>query len=222
MTEPDRALARRLAHESLARGDAIGWFDALYDAARGDEKAVPWADMRVNANLAAWLDRQVPAPAEATALVVGCGLGDDAQELVRRGYRVTAFDISPRAIDWCRRRFPDAQVNYCVADLLQRPSDWQAAFDLTVEIYTLQVLPPELRTAAMENLASTVAAGGTLLVVARARDPDDDRGTMPWPLTAAELEQFNRYGLATASFEDFLDTSEDPPVRRFRAEYRRG
>ena len=58
MTEPDRALARRLAQESLARGDATGWFETLYAAAEGDESRIPWADMRVNPKHASWLKRR--------------------------------------------------------------------------------------------------------------------------------------------------------------------
>ncbi len=55
MSEPDRARARRLAAESLARGDAVGWFDLLYLEASGEAAQIPWADQRVNPNLAQWL-----------------------------------------------------------------------------------------------------------------------------------------------------------------------
>ncbi|MGD9720468.1 MAG: class I SAM-dependent methyltransferase [Pirellulales bacterium] len=221
MAEPDRTLARRLAHESLARGDAIGWFDALYNAAQGDAAHVPWADQRVNPNLAAWLEGRAPAASQARALVVGCGLGDDAEHLAARGYRVTAFDVSQRAIEWCRQRFPQSPVEYRVADLLHTPPEWRRAFDLVVEIYTLQVLPPEMRSAAQRNLAAAVSPAGTLLVMARAREAGDDRGTMPWPLTKEELVPADDGDLKVAAFDDFWDTSEAPPVRRFRVEYRR-
>ncbi len=220
MAGPDRSTARRLAQESLARGDATGWFDELYDAAQGDTAQIPWADLRVNPNLVDWLERQRPDGHGQRALVVGCGLGDDAQALANRGFAVTAFDISPRCIEWCRERFADTPVDYRVADLLNPPSEWQSAFDFVVEIYTLQVLPPDLRARATASLAACVAAGGTLLVVARGREPDEDSGSMPWPLTKAELNAIGRHGLETISFEDFFD-HENPPVRRFRVEYRR-
>lgn len=221
MSEPDRALARRLAHESLAKGDATGWFEALYDAADGNERLVPWADMRVNPNLTDWLERLAAPAAGLSVLVVGCGLGDDAEHLAARGCSVTAFDISPRAVAWCRQRFPTTNVDYRVADVLSQPPAWSLAFDLVVEIFTLQVLPPELRPLAIAGIAGCVAPGGTLLVIARARDTADERGTMPWPLTKDELSLFASHGLETVAFEDFDDKSEDPPVRRFRAEYRR-
>ena len=43
---------------------------------------------------------------------------------------------------------------------------------------------------------------------------------MPWPLTEAEVRRFGAFGLTETFFEDFVD-SEEPPVRRFRACFRR-
>ena len=192
MSEPDRARARRLAGESLARGDAVGWFEEIYVAAAGEAAQIPWADQQVNPNLAQWLARGDVAGHGRRALVVGCGLGDDAEALAACGFQVTAFDVSAAAIDWCRRRFPDSAVDYEAADLLHPPAAWHGAFDLVVEIYTLQVLPPELRAQAMAHLASFVARGGTLLVVARGREEHDEPGSMPWPLTTGELRRPGR------------------------------
>ena len=36
------------------------------------------------------------------ALIIGCGLGDDAIGLENIGFTVTAFDISQHCIDWCK------------------------------------------------------------------------------------------------------------------------
>jgi len=87
-----------------------------------------------------------------------------------------------------------------------------------VEVYTLQVLPPDARAAAVACLRTVVAPGGTLLVVARGRDDGEHPGAMPWPLTRHEVEAMGGDELALRSFEDFRD-DEDPPVRRFRATF---
>ena len=215
-----RAKARELAKQHLAVGDAVGWFEPLYTSAAGDPRAISWADMCPNPNLLAWLAGPHGGQLGTRALVVGCGLGDDAEELARRGQQLTAFDVAATAVDWCRRRFPQSAVAYVVADLLQPPDAWRGAFDFVFEAYTLQVLPPQVRKQAMQNLAACIAPGGTLLVIARGREPHEPEGDMPWPLMRAELSTLERVGLTCESFEDYLD-AEDPPVRRFRATYRR-
>jgi len=214
----DRTRARTLAAESLAAGDAVGWFERLYaEAARGDT-IVPWVDRTPNPHVVAWLDREAPRPGRA--LDVGTGLGDTAEELARRGFAVIAFDVSATAVAETRARFPESRVEYRTLDLLRLPAELRATFDLVIECYTLQVLPPAARDEAIRALRRFVAPGGRLLVVARGREPEEAPGRMPWPLTRAEIEAIAGDGLALDAFEDFVD-GEEPPVRRFRATFRR-
>ena len=218
MTGVNRATARELASQHVAEGDPLGWFEVLYATAAGDSSIIPWADMMPNPNLVTWLQARNVIGSGRTALKVGCGLGDDAEELSRRGFETTAFDVSPTAISWCRRRFPDSSVHYVEADLLEPPGDWARGFDLVVESYTLQVLPPETRGDAMRRVTGFVAPRGTLLVIARGRESSEPEGAMPWPLTRQELTVFEEAGLTLVEFEDYVD-DEDPPVRRFRVNY---
>jgi len=212
---------RRLASESIARGDATGWFEDLYRRAEGSWSRIPWADLVANPYLIEWLESPAaPAPG-GSCLVVGCGLGDDAEALDARGFDVVAFDVSETAIDGCRARFPSSRVDYVVADALAPPPAWAGRFALVFESYTLQVLPPDARAVAVAALASVVSRDGHLLVLCRAREPDEPEGQLPWPLARAELDAFRAHGLVELAFEDFLDR-ESPPVRRFRALYRRG
>src|SRR5438067_551847 len=152
MKEQARAKARQLAQEFAQRGDATGWFEQLYTQAQGNEQAIHWADMEVNPNLVAWLDCRNIQGKGRRALVVGCGLGDDAEELARRGFEVVAFDIAPTAIDWCRQRFPHSPVEYVVADVFDPPSAWKGSFDFVLEAYTLQVLPADVRGKAIAGI----------------------------------------------------------------------
>jgi SAM-dependent methyltransferase len=214
----DRTRARALASESVARGDAVGWFERLYAEAGQGEAVVPWADLAPNPHVVAWLDRERPPPGRA--LDIGCGLGDTAEDLARRGFAVVAFDVAPSAIEHARRRFPNSRVDYRVADLLALPRELEGAFDLVIECYTLQVLPPEARARAIAALRRTLRPGGALLVVARGRGECEPPGQMPWPLTRAEVEGTATAGIALVGLEDFVD-AETPPVRRFRACFRR-
>ena len=67
----------------------------------------------------------------------------------------------------------------------------RAAYDLVVEIYTVQALPRTLRTAATAAVGSLVAAGGTLVVIQAVLGPDEDPAQgPPWPLTRTEIEAF--------------------------------
>ena len=220
MTEQNRATAREMAQRHLAAEDPMGWFEVLYATADDNPSIIPWADLAPNPNLVQWMNKHGLAGAGRKALTIGCGLGDDAEELSRRGFETTAFDISPTAISWCRRRFPRSTVCYAVGDLFRPPAEWVQAFDFVLESYTLQVLPPSLREEALHRVASYVAPNGILLVIARGREPGEAEGQMPWPLTRKEMDGFRNVGLREIHFEDYRD-EEDPPVHRFRATYRR-
>ena len=200
---------------------ALSRYDATYQAAARDADKVPWAEGRPKPLLADWLEAADIRGDGRRALVVGSGLGDDAEALAARGFTVTAFDLSPTAIAWTHERFPDSAVSYHVADLFDLPADWQGAFDLVVEIYTFQSLPPTIRPEAMDRVAALVAPGGELLVICRGREEHEPAPGPPYPLSRAELRRLESGGLAEREAVDRLD-DETPPVRRFRLLYRRG
>ena len=77
---------RRMAVESLAADDATGWFEHLYASARTGEAVIPrdrggphhllvqWAEDRHGIQSIDGIERRGPR-----AVVVGCGLGADAE-----------------------------------------------------------------------------------------------------------------------------------------------
>jgi len=215
-----RERARALARESLARGDALGWFEELYREAGGASSRVPWADGEGHPLLREWLAAHGASLRGARALVVGCGLGEDAEELARAGARVSAFDVAPTAVAWCARLWPNSAVEYSTANLLSPPAHWRAAFDFVLEIYTLQALPAELREQAARNMAQCLDTGGRLLAVARAREPHEPLGELPWPLVRGEIERFAEFGLRQRELEDLAGVG-DPPTRHWRALFQR-
>ena len=219
-TDPDE-LVHQLAAESIARDDPTGWFERLYVASTADASVVPWDRGAPNPRLVEWVTRENPT-GPGRALVVGAGLGADAEYLAGLGYETTAFDVSETAVRIARERNPGWRVRYVVADLLDPPAEWREAFDLVVEIYTVQSLPESEHPRAIAAVAGLVAPGGRLLVIAMGRFADDrvDEGP-PWPLTDAEIASFTDHGLTPVRIEDIPDPAARMG-RRWRAEYRNG
>lgn len=171
------------------------WFEPLYANAQGDAGQVPWATLKPNPRLREWLDQHRTVRGTGQALVVGCGLGDDAQLLAERGYQVTAFDISESAILWCQERFAQGTVTFQVADLFQLPEPWLGSFDVVFESITVQALPLEVRQTAIAQVAKLVKPQGTLLVATYLRPTPAPPQGPPWPLTLEELAYFETLGM---------------------------
>jgi SAM-dependent methyltransferase len=216
----DRKRARELAAEYLEKGDPTGWFEALYREAASGKDVLPWADRGANPGLLQFWKADPQATSGQRALVIACGLGDDAEQLAAWGFTTAAFDISKTAIEMARRRFPQSTVDYRAADLFVAPEEWRQAFDFVFEANTVQALPHNLRTEAIRAIAQFVRPKGRLLAIVRGREPEEPLGQLPWPLTRAEMDEFVRAGLQQERFEEYWD-KEDPPTRRFQALYSR-
>ena len=123
-------------------------------------------------NVNAALEREVGEIAPGTALDLGSGEGGDALWLERRGWSVTAVDISPSAIETGRAdQQPDDDITWVVADL----TEWQppAMYDLVTACFLHSSVGGLPREAILRRVAAAVAPGGHLLVVGHA-------GVPPW------------------------------------------
>ena len=104
----------------------------------------------------------------ATALEVAAGEGADAIWLARRGWHVTAVEISTVALE--RAAGHAAEAGSAIAEriqwLHQDVLDWDPPRD-RYDLVSAQYLhlPTDLRRALFDRLASAVAPGGTLLIV---------------------------------------------------------
>lgn len=145
--------ADHLAERSLRAGDDTGWFEQLYAAGDAGAITMPWNREVANVLLREWFDDPAHAQIGGRALVVGCGLGADAEFVAGFGFATVAFDVSPTAIEIDRRRHVGSSVDYVVANVLDLPTEWSRAFDLVVEIYTVQALPDHIRNAAIAAVA---------------------------------------------------------------------
>lgn len=188
------------------------WFDDLYARADGDPRQVPWERGQSHEYVTSWLDQPGLDVTGVDAVVVGCGLGNEAADLARRGCRVTAFDISPTAVRWAAERHPDVDVDWRVADLLDLPDDLVAGFGLAVEVRTVQSLPAGRRDAAMTAIASLLGPGGWLVATLLLATSDEAARRWegpPWALAPSELATYAAAGLVREGLDHPRGTGED-------------
>jgi SAM-dependent methyltransferase len=208
----------RLAARAVQAGQPTAWFETLYAAGQRGQIDMPWDRATPLPLFRDWLQAKTTG-AGRSAVVVGCGLGVDAEFVAAHGFHTTAFDISPTAIGTAQQRYPDSPVDYRIADLLCLPRQWQHAFDLVVEIITIQALPLSLRSQAIAAVANLVADGGILLAIENIRhDGDPLPHRPPWPFSRAEIESFTNHGLHTVAIERPRHPAHPP---RWRAEFLR-
>lgn len=209
---------REIQTAFAAKGDALGWFDALYREADGDFGKIPWADLEPNKYLRRFAEQTNLRGDNRRALVVGCGLGDDARFLHDLGFRVTAFDISPTAIEWARKLHAATDIRFFTADLFDTPREWFQNFEFVLEVYTIQPLPLEMRPQVIDAIANFVEFRGTLIVVTRGREDDEIPPEMPWALSKKDLSRFETNGFVQSNLTEMFG-DEEPPLRRFVVEY---
>jgi len=221
MNEKDdlREYVKDLASKFAENGDNFGWFDELYKEAAGDNEKIPWADLEPNKYFVRFAEETNLQGNGRSALVVGCGLGDDAKYLHDLGFNVTAFDISPTAIEWAKRLHVKTAIEFFTADLFDAPKEWYQAFDFVLEIYTIQPLPLEMRPKVIDAIATFVKFPyGKLVVVTRGREDDETPTELPWALSRRDLSRFDENGLKQTYFE-VMQGDEEPPIPRFTVEY---
>lgn len=217
-----RENAKNLAMEYIEKGKPFEWFEALYTEADGDNEKIPWADLEPNKFLRRFAEENGLKGNGRNALVVGCGLGDDARFLFDLGFDVTAFDISETAVEWARKLHHDTAIKFFVADLFNPPNEWYQAFDFVLEVYTIQPLPMEMRQKVIDAIANFVKfPNGKLLVVTRGREDDEIPDELPWALSRKDLSRFDENGFKHTYFEEMFSEDEEDTIPRFVIEYER-
>jgi len=208
MTEIEREKLISIAKAAI-NDDPIAWFDELYDLAKRDPSMIPWARMSPNPIMMDWVRGHLSG---GKALIVGCGLGDDAIGLEQLGFQVTAFDVSQECINWCRERFPESSVDWQVADILEPPQQWLEQFDLVVEIHILQAIPDGgIRELAAKNLPKLLIKDGFLLCIGRLDNGEQIIQSPPWPLKEdwlkASFSNLNLHSFTQFTYQESIDVT---------------
>jgi len=195
-----------------AHNKASEWFDGLYREHEKSQENIPWARQAVNPWLQSYLDEVLSH--RGKALVIGCGLGDDAYALELAGYDVTAIDVSESALMQAKKRFPNSRVSFEKQDIFE----YEETFDFVFEAFTIQSLPLEFRQQMIEVIANRVKNEGYLLLVAHQQEHKFDGP--PWPLTLEDIQAFEKYELIEHSRNIYQEKSRISNTR-FRVLYKR-
>ena len=96
-------------------------------------------------------------------LEIGCGEGRDAGFLLARGYDVLATDVSPSAIDYARKRFPEFADRFQVLDCLTEQVNEKFDFIYAVAVIHMLVLDED-RNGFYRFIREHLAPGGMALI----------------------------------------------------------
>jgi ubiquinone/menaquinone biosynthesis C-methylase UbiE len=136
-----------------------------------------------------------------TALDIGCGTGDSAIYLAQHGWRVTAVDFVPKALDKARAKAAAKQVtvDFVHADATRLSSEGVGTdFTLIIDSGCLHGMSDEDRDAYVREVTKVAAPNARLLIVAFPPGSFPVRGIIPadvehrfaqdWELLSAEDE----------------------------------
>lgn len=99
---------------------------------------------------------------EAKILIPGCGRAHEAEYLMQQGFQhVTLIDIAPRACELLEEKFQNQNIQILCQDFFQL----EGTFDLILEQTFFCALPPALRQAYADKMASLLSKGGLLVGV---------------------------------------------------------
>lgn len=117
-------------------------------------------------SIAARLDREEAERGRPLGRVLdlGCGRGQYAAELARRGWEVVGVDNVPRAVEGARRKgVPGA--TFVVGDVTDLNTAELGTFDFFLDIGCFQHLDAEQRAAAGRGITTLANAGATVLMM---------------------------------------------------------
>ncbi|MCR5808396.1 MAG: class I SAM-dependent methyltransferase [Clostridiales bacterium] len=109
---------------------------------------------------------------ETGILEIGCGEGRDAAALLRNGYSVRASDVSPAAVKYCQRRFPEFADSFFELDCVNGKLD--ESFDFIYAVAVLHMLvDDDDRNSFYSFIRDHLNIGGIALIMSMGNGEDE-------------------------------------------------
>lgn len=162
----------------------------------------------------ALLDREHDgAEPPGRALDIGCGTGDHAINLARRGWDVTGVDAVPRALVKARQKAEAAgvPVRLLHADVTSMADEVGSGYRFVLDVGCFHGLKADQRAAYAREVDAVAEPGATLLMLAF---QPGRRPPIPLPRGASREEVTSAFAGWTLIGDDAADTSGMPPLIR--------
>ena len=120
-------------------------------------------------------------------LEIGCGEGRDSKRVLEQGYQLTATDISPEAISYCKKLMPQYENHFGVLDCLSDELDVRFDFIFGIAVIHMLVLDED-RDGFYRFILNHLAEDGIALICSMG---DGEFERQSDPSTAFTLQERN-------------------------------
>ena len=154
---------------------------------------LPWDQPAADPRLIRALQTFAPAEKPMEVFEAGCGTGTNAIWLAQQGYKVTAVDLAPTAIEQAKAKAAKAHVavSYRVMDVLDVPADLrrslQGRFGVFFDRGCFHSMAPGRRIDFVQLVSDLLDSRG--LWISLIGNADDDRPNGPPKLSAREVAE---------------------------------
>ena len=155
-------------------------WEKVYEA-----KVTPWDVGQPEDALVEFIDSSVVKPCRV--LEIGCGNGNDAIFLAKKGFDVTAIDISKRAIEIAKERAKKANVkcNFIAEDATNLKSV-SGKFDFVYDRACFHFIPEQKRGEYVQTVKKFLINGGYFFLIVSS-DKDTVKG--PYQFSKEDIEK---------------------------------